>query len=44
MQIQGSTANPYGSNTFSCQKHELKFVIACSDCKGESCRNAEETM
>ena len=39
-----STANPCGSNTCSCHKHELKCVIACGDCRGESFRNAEETI
>ena len=39
-----STANPCGSNTCSCRKHGLKCVTACGDCRGESCRNAEETV
>ena len=39
-----STANPCGSNTCSCRKHGLKCVTACGDCRGESCRNAEETI
>ena len=39
-----STAIPCGSNTCSCRKHGLKCVIACGDCRGESCRNAEETI
>ena len=39
-----STANPCGSNTCSCCKHGLKCVTACDDCRGESCRNAEETI
>ena len=39
-----STANPCGSNTCSCRKHGLKCVIACGNCRGESCRNAEETI
>ena len=38
-----STANPCGSNTCSCLKHGLKHVTVCGDCRGESCRNAEET-
>ena len=39
-----STANSGGSNTCSCHKHGLKCVIACSDCREKSCRNAEETI
>jgi len=39
-----SAANPCGSNTYSCRKHGLKCVTACGDCRGESCRNAEETV
>ena len=39
-----STTNPCGNNTCSCHKHGLKCVIACGDCRGESCRNAEETI
>ena len=39
-----STTNPCGSNTCSCHKHGLKCVTACGDCRGESCRNAEETI
>ena len=27
----------------SCRKHGLKCVKACGDCRGENCRNAEET-
>ena len=38
-----STANPCGGNLCSCRKHGLKCVTACGDCRGESCRNAEET-
>ena len=36
-----STANPCGKSTYSCRKHGLKCVTSCSDCRGESCRNAE---
>ena len=39
-----STANPRGSNTNSCRKHGLKCVTACGDCRGESCRNVEQTF
>ena len=39
-----STANPCGTNTCSCRKHGLKCVTACGDCRGESCRNAKETV
>ena len=39
-----STANPSGSNTCSCRKHGLKCVIACGNCRGESCRNVEEII
>ena len=39
-----STANPCGNNTCSCRKHGLKCVTACGDCRGESCRNAEEIV
>ena len=39
-----TTRNPCGSNTCSCRKHGLKCVTACGDCRGESCRNAEETF
>ena len=38
-----STRNPCGNNTCSCRKHRLKCVTAC-DCRGESCRNAEEIV
>ena len=37
-----TTANPCGSNSCSCRKHGLKCVAACGECRGESCRNAEE--
>ena len=39
-----SAANPGGSNACFCHKHGLKCVTACGDCRGESCRNAEETV
>ena len=39
-----STANTCGSNTCSCHKHGLKCVTTCGDCRGESCRNADETI
>ena len=39
-----STANPCGSNICSCRKHGLKCCGACGDCRGESCRNAEEIV
>ena len=39
-----STTNPCGSNICSCRKHGLKCVTACGDCRGESCRNAEEPV
>ena len=39
-----STRNPCGNNTCSCRNHGLKCVTACGDCRGESCRNAEEIV
>ena len=39
-----STANSCGRNTCSCCKHGLKYATACGHCRGESCRNAEETV
>ena len=39
-----STANPCGNNTCSCRKHGLKCVTACGDCRGENCKNSEETV
>ena len=41
---QLSTANPCGNNTCSCCKHGLKCVTACGDCRGENCKNFEETV
>jgi hypothetical protein len=37
-----SSRNPCGNNSCSCHKHGLKCVIACGDCRGDSCQNAEE--
>ena len=37
-----SSKNPCGTNMCSCRKNGLKCVTACEDCRGESCKNAEE--
>ena len=39
-----SSKNPCGSNICSCRKKGLKYVTACGDCRGESCKNAEEVV
>ena len=39
-----SSKNPCGSNICSCRKNGLKCVTACGDCRGESCKNAEEVI
>ena len=39
-----SSKNPCGSNICSCRKNGLKCITACGDCRGESCKNAEEVI
>lgn len=37
-----SSRDPSGTDACSCRNNELKFVMACGDCKGELCKNSEE--
>ena len=39
-----SSKNPCGTNICSCHKNSLKCVTACGDCRGEGCKNAEESF
>jgi hypothetical protein len=37
-----SSREPSGTDACSCRNNELKFVMACGDCRGELCTISEE--
>ena len=32
------------TNLYSCRKHGLKWMVACSECRGESCGNSVDII
>ena len=39
-----TSKNVCRTNLYSCRKHGLKCMVACNECRGESCRNSVDII